>query len=404
MSGRVAVVLFNLGGPDRLEAVQPFLANLFSDPAIIGLPALLRRPLAKLIARRRGPVAREIYAQIGGGSPLLALTEEQGAALAAALAGRGLQARSFVAMRYWHPMTDAAARAVAEWRPDEIVLLPLYPQYSSTTTGSSLAAWDEAAAAAGVSAPTRAVCCYPAEAGFVAAVAGHVGTAVAAARANGGRFRLLFSAHGLPERVIARGDPYQWQVEATVAAVMAELADPGLDHAICYQSRVGPLRWIGPSTEEELARAAKDGVATAIVIPIAFVSEHSETLVELDIEYRKFAGEHGIANYIRVPTVGTTPAFIEGLAELVSGALERRSGVASGDGAAGSAATDGDAAPAAPRRRRERRRRTWTDTSGRGRCTSSASLPGWPGCSTCPGSTSTIASKPWARRPRKPSR
>jgi ferrochelatase len=155
---------------------------------------------------------------------------------------------------------------------------------------------------------------------------------MAAARAYSGSFRLLFSAHGLPERVIARGDPYQWQVETTVAAVMTKLGDPPPDHAICYQSRVGPLKWIGPSTEEELERAARDGVATAIVIPIAFVSEHSETLVELDLEYRKLAGERGIANYIRVPTVGTTPAFIEGLADLVVAALERRSGPASGDG------------------------------------------------------------------------
>lgn len=330
MNGRVAVVLFNLGGPDRLEAVEPFLANLFSDPAIIGLPGLLRRPLAKLIARRRAPVAREIYAQLGGGSPLLPLTEAQGSALEAALDARGLEARSFIAMRYWHPMTEAAARAVADWRPDEVVLLPLYPQYSSTTTGSSLAAWGEAAAAAGVTAPTRSVCCYPTQAGFVAAVAGLVAEAVAEARNAGGRFRLLFSAHGLPERVIARGDPYQWQVEATVAAVMAALADPGLEHTICYQSRVGPLKWIGPSTEEELDRAAEDGLATAVVIPIAFVSEHSETLVELDVEYRKLAAEHGIANYIRVPAVGTTPAFIEGLAELVTAALERPSGLAGG--------------------------------------------------------------------------
>jgi ferrochelatase len=330
--GKVAVVLFNLGGPDRLEAVQPFLANLFSDPAIIGLPALLRRPLAKLIARRRAPVAREIYAQIGGGSPLLPLTQAQGTALEAALAARGIEAKSFIAMRYWHPLTEAAVREVAAWRPDRIVLLPLYPQYSTTTTGSSLAAWDEAAAAAGLTAPASAVCCYPTDQGFVAAVAEHVADAIATARANGGRFRLLFSAHGLPERVVARGDPYQWQVERTVAAVMAKLADPGLDHAICYQSRVGPLKWIGPSTEEELERAAEDGVATAIVVPIAFVSEHSETLVELDIEYRHLATGRGIAHYLRVPAVGTTPAFIDGLAELVSGALERRTGVAGGEG------------------------------------------------------------------------
>jgi ferrochelatase len=153
--------------------------------------------------------------------------------------------------------------------------------------------------------------------------------ALTATERSAGPARLLFSAHGLPKRVIARGDPYQWQVEATVAAVMGRLADPGLDHAICYQSRVGPLKWIGPATEEELARAGRDGVRTVIVVPTAFVSEHSETLVELDIDYRKLAAELGIGNYIRVPAVGTTAAFIAGLADLVEDALERSAGLAS---------------------------------------------------------------------------
>ncbi|MBL8659891.1 MAG: ferrochelatase [Rhodospirillales bacterium] len=330
---RIAVVLFNLGGPDRLEAVRPFLANLFADPAIIGLPALLRRPLAWFIARRRAPIAREIYARIGGGSPLLPLTEEQGAALAAALARRGHgAARTFVAMRYWHPMSEATAAAVARWRPEEIVLLPLYPQFSTTTTGSSLSAWAAAARRAGLDAPTRAICCYPTNPGFIAAIAAATGAALDEAAALGGEARLLFSAHGLPERVIARGDPYQAQVEATVAAVMARLGEADHDHAICYQSRVGPLQWIGPAIEDELRRAADDGVATVIVVPTAFVSEHSETLVELDIEYRALAASLGIANFIRVATVGTAGAFIEGLAELVIGALERSGGVASGCG------------------------------------------------------------------------
>lgn len=329
---RIAVVLFNLGGPDRLDAVEPFLGNLFSDPAIIGLPALLRRPLARLIARRRASTARDIYARLGGGSPLLPLTREQAAALEAVLSQRGHNAKAFIAMRYWHPMSDEAAAAVARWQPDQIVLLPLYPQFSTTTTGSSLQAWSTAAAAAGLDSrtgTTTAVCCYPAQTGFIAAMAGLVAEALAKATLGGGLVRVLFSAHGLPERVIARGDPYQAQVEATVAAVVAALSVPNLDHSVCYQSRVGPLKWIGPSTEDELARAGSDGVETVIVVPTAFVSEHSETLVELDIEYRELAEKRGIANYVRVPAIGTLPAFIEGLADLVTDALERPGTVAS---------------------------------------------------------------------------
>lgn len=340
---RIAVVLFNLGGPDRLESVEPFLANLFSDPAIIGLPGLLRRPLARLIARRRGPIAREIYARLGGASPLLALTREQGMALEAALGRRGREAKTFIAMRYWHPLSDEAAAEVARWRPDRIVLLPLYPQFSTTTTGSSLTVWSQAAKPAGLApgdeAITPAVCCYPTQPGFIAAMAGLVAAALETARgtagagdAGGGHPRVLFSAHGLPERVIAGGDPYQVQVEATVAAVVEHLGIPGLDYAVCYQSRVGPLKWIGPSTEDELARAAADGVGAVIVVPTAFVSEHSETLVELDIEYREVAATLGIGRYIRVPAVGTAPAFIEGLADLVGDALERPPAVAGADG------------------------------------------------------------------------
>lgn len=328
-----AVVLFNLGGPDRLDSVEPFLANLFSDPAIIGLPSPMRGLLARFIARRRGPKARAIYAELGGGSPLLPLTREQAEALEAELGARGMAARVFVAMRYWHPMSAETAAEVAAYGADEVVLLPLYPQYSMTTTGSSLKAWHVAAKTAGLDAPTRAVCCYPRQPGLIAAVAALVRAEATSARERGETMRILFSAHGLPKRVIARGDPYQWQVEATVEAVVADLGDLAADHAICYQSRVGPLKWIGPATEAELARAAADAVARVIVVPIAFVSEHSETLVELDIEYRKLAAELGIEGYTRVPAVGTTPAFIAGLADLVGAAAERPPGLFGPDGA-----------------------------------------------------------------------
>ncbi len=309
---RTAVVLFNLGGPDGPAAVRPFLFNLFNDPAIIGLPQPARWALAQLISRRRAPVASEIYRQIGGRSPLVPLTEEQARALEAAL---GPDHRAFVCMRYWHPMAEAVAREVKAWAPERVVLLPLYPQFSTTTSASSLADWRRAAAAAGLEAPTRSVCCYPTEAGFVEAVA-ELTRAAHDRAAAAGRPRVLFSAHGLPQKVIAAGDPYQWQVERSAEAVVRALSIDGLDWRVCYQSRVGPLRWIGPATDEMIRQAGADGVPL-VVVPIAFVSEHSETLVELDIEYRHLAEEAGVPAYHRVPAVGTAPAFVEGLARLV---------------------------------------------------------------------------------------
>ncbi|MDH3472173.1 MAG: ferrochelatase [Rhodospirillales bacterium] len=318
---KTAVVLFNLGGPDRPESVQPFLFNLFNDPAIIGAPGPIRWALAKLISSRRARVAREIYEHLGGSSPLLANTEAQAAALQAALADLG-DVRVFIAMRYWHPLTEEAVAKVADFGPDRVVLLPLYPQYSTTTSGSSLDAWHNAAEAARLTAPSVALCCYPREAGFVSAIAGKVHAALDQARAHGTP-RLLFSAHGLPKKIVERGDPYQWQVEASAEAVVEALGLADLDWGLCYQSRVGPLEWIGPATEDEIARAGRDKVPI-VLLPIAFVSEHSETLVELDIEYRKLAEESGVPAYIRAPTVGTAEAFVAGLAELVRRALTER--------------------------------------------------------------------------------
>lgn len=308
---RLAVVLFNLGGPDSPDAVRPFLFNLFNDRAIIGLPGLLRWPLAQLISRRRAPVAQEIYAHLGGKSPLLELTQAQAAALAGELVGEDT-VEVFVCMRYWHPMSDAVAAAVKDFGPEEIVLLPLYPQFSTTTVASSLEDWRRAAARVGLSAPSRAVCCYPTESGWIAAQAALLRDALAEVE---GPARVLFSAHGLPKKVVDAGDPYQWQVEQTAAAVVAALGGHD-DWTVCYQSRVGPLEWIGPATEDELARAGADGVGV-VVVPIAFVSEHLETLVELDIEYREEAAKLGVPGYVRVPAVGTHPDFIGGLAELV---------------------------------------------------------------------------------------
>ena len=306
---RVAVVLFNLGGPDSLAAVRPFLTNLFDDPAIIRLPRLLRWLVSRLIAYRRTPVAREIYRHLGGASPILANTEAQARALESTL-GEGF--RVFIAMRYWKPFSAEAAEAVKAWNPERVALVPLYPQFSTTTTASSLASWQRAAAQVGLAAPTRLLCCYPDEAGFVEAIVEPLSSALEETP-TGERVRVLFSAHGLPERIVAEGDPYRWQVERTVAAVLARLGRPGLDAVLCFQSRVGPLAWLKPATDEEIRRAGAER-CSLIVVPIAFVSEHSETLVELDRDYGRLAEASGVPRYRRLPTVGIDPRFIAGLA------------------------------------------------------------------------------------------
>jgi len=317
---RTAIVLFNLGGPDRPEAVEPFLRNLFSDPAILRVPGPLRWLLARLIARRRAPIARKIYAELGGGSPILANTEAQAKALDTALADLG-ERRVFIAMRYWHPRAAAAVREVAAWKPSRSVLLPLYPQFSTTTTQSSFDEWTQAAAAAGLALPTSSIRAYADEPGFIAALADAIRPKLAAARAAG-RPRLLLSAHGLPKKIVAAGDPYQREVETTATALRRALAgEPDLDAVVCYQSRVGPLEWIGPSTQSEVERAGRDSVPV-VMAPIAFVCEHSETLVELDIELRHVAEASGVPLYLRVPTVDVSPQFIGGLAGLVRSALK----------------------------------------------------------------------------------
>ncbi|HEX3942978.1 MAG TPA: ferrochelatase [Rhizomicrobium sp.] len=319
---KVAVVLFNLGGPDSPEAVEPFLQNLFSDAAVIPLPKLLRLLLARMIARRRAPIAQDIYSLIGGRSPILEETEAQARALEAVLSTRGIEAKCFIAMRAWKPFAAEAARAVRKWQPDRIVLLPLYPQFSTTTTASSLEDWKEAAREAKITTPPARVCCYPWLDGFIAAEAALI-MATLSERRPGVDYRLLLSAHGLPKRTISRGDPYQWQVEKTAQAIVDRLGIASLDWQLCYQSRVGPLEWIGPSTDAEVKRAGAEERGL-VVAPIAFVSEHSETLVELDIEYARLAQETGVPHYLRVPAVGTQNLFLDGLADLVVQAMERQ--------------------------------------------------------------------------------
>ena len=314
---RLAVILFNLGGPDSPEAVKPFLRNLFSDPAILPAPAPVRFFLSRYIAGRRQAPARAAYAQLGGASPLLEQTEAQARALEAALAARGREARCFVAMRYWHPRAAAALPAVRAYRPDEIVTLPLYPQFSTTTSGSSLAEWRKLV---GEDAGLRVLCCHPLLEGLIGSWARPLAEAIGRARAVA-PVRVLFTAHGLPERVIAKGDPYAWQVERTAAAIRTAVEAQldsldGVDWRVTWQSRATPEKWLQPDTEAEVEAGAREGFAL-VLAPIAFVSEHSETLVELDIEYRAVAERAGAAAWERVATPGAAASYIEGLADLV---------------------------------------------------------------------------------------
>jgi ferrochelatase len=312
VKSKLAVVLFNLGGPDGPRAVRPFLENLFSDPAIIPLPWLVRRPLAALVARLRNRSAQANYARMGGASPLLVETRAQAAALEAALRARLPQreVRVFIAMRYWRPTTDDTVRDVEAFAPDEVILTPLYPQFSTTTTGSSISAWAKAWRGR---APVRTLCCWFENEGLIEAHARRIEETWE--EAGRPRVRLLFSAHGLPMRTVAGGDPYPWQIEATCAAVAARLGS-GRDWQVCYQSRVGPMKWLGPSTPEAILAAARDGVGV-LIDPIAFVSDHVETLVELDHDYARLARAAGMTTYLRAPVAGVFEPFIDGLAGAV---------------------------------------------------------------------------------------
>lgn len=323
---KTAVILFNLGGPDAQASIKPFLFNFFMDPNIIRAPWPVRFFVAKLISLRRSKrEAGTSYGFLGHKSPLLENSELQAAALEQNLNGgaKDVVFKTFICMRYWHPMAGEVAKAVKEWGAERIVLLPLYPQFSTTTTRSSLGAWKRASAQAGLNIPVSAVCCYPLNDGFVEASVQNIKKIYQQAQAEGYyNPRLLFSAHGLPQSVIDDGDPYQWQCEQSAKKIAAALNIEHLDWAICYQSRVGPMKWIGPSTEEELERAAKDGKAV-LIYPHAFTQEHVETLVEIEIEYREKAEEWGVHGFYRVPAVSTHPAFIEGLANLVRTHLDR---------------------------------------------------------------------------------
>ncbi|MCE7886493.1 MAG: ferrochelatase [Alphaproteobacteria bacterium PRO2] len=324
---KIAVVLFNLGGPDSKAAIRPFLFNFFMDKNIIRAPLLVRWLVAEMISRRRTKKeAGNSYAALGNKSPLLENSRAQADALEKSLNAKGIaNFKIFVSMRYWHPLADEVMSDVRNWYADEVVLLPLYPQFSTTTTRSSFGVWQRAAQKLGFHPPTASVCCYPFNDGFARASAANIRAVYDQARKDGHETpRVLFSAHGLPESVIADGDPYQWQCQQSAEKIARATGIENLDWSICYQSRVGPKKWIGPSTEEELRRAAADNKAV-VIYPHAFTQEHVETLVEIEIEYRELAHALGLPGFYRVPTVSTHPDFIEGLAAIVLERLSRGS-------------------------------------------------------------------------------
>lgn len=318
---KVAVVIFNLGGPDKPSAIRPFLFNLFNDPLIISLPWFLRTPLAYFISKTRAPKVAPLYDRMGGRSPIQPNTEAQAKALQAVLNTGEHEFKIFTAQRYWHPMVDQVANDVKAYQPDQIILLPLYPQLSTTTTTSFVRVWDKAAQKIALTAPVKIVCCYPTLTGFIEAQAELIKPHLEAAK-KFGKPRILFSAHGLPEKIVKdRGDPYPMQVQQTAAAIVQKLNDANIEWLVSYQSRVGRLEWIKPYTEAEIKRAGRDGVPL-IIVPVAFVSEHLETLVELDVEYRHVAEDIGVPYYGRVPAVGVSPAFIASFGNLVKETLK----------------------------------------------------------------------------------
>jgi ferrochelatase len=317
---RVGIVLFQLGGPDSPGAVEPFLYNLFCDPDIIDFPGawLARRPLAWWISSRRAQVVRDHYNAIGGKSPIRILTERQARALEAALAA-DFDARCWVAMRYWKPSTADAATAVRSATLDHLVLLPLYPQYSFATTVSSLKEWRRVYRPVAGAPEARLIEEFHVDAQYVQALAERVATSLRHF-AEPGKVHLVFSAHGLPLSLIERGDPYQRHVQETVAAVLA-CGGWRNAHTLCYQSRVGRQQWLEPSLHATLEHLARAGEKSLAVVPVSFVTEHIETLHEINIEAREEAMAAGIAQFDMVPAVGDSPRFIGALADLVRAAI-----------------------------------------------------------------------------------
>jgi len=313
---KVGVVLFQLGGPDSLEAIEPFLYNLFSDPDIIDFPLarIARQPLARLIAARRAKHVAHHYTELGGRSPLLEHTARQAAALEAELRA-GCDARVAVAMRYWHPFTHEAIRQLERHAPDDVVLLPLYPQYSRTTTGSSFNEWRRWFRPNGWNPRLHVVEDFHEDQAYIGAVVKAIDSLIAEF-ADPSDLDLIFSAHSVPVAVVEAGDPYQRQIERTVELVWQRGGWPARRH-LCYQSKVGASKWLRPSMHEMLQRLAAEGHKHLLVAPISFVSDHVETLHEIEIEHRRHALRLGIQDFRMVPGLNDSPAFIRALAGLV---------------------------------------------------------------------------------------
>jgi ferrochelatase len=318
-SNKTGVVLFQLGGPDSLEAIEPFLYNLFCDPDIIDFPfaKLARKPLAKLISTSRAKHVAHHYAEIGGKSPILDFTRRQAVALERELR-RELDAKVVIAMRYWHPMTAAAVAEMAAFAPDEIVLLPLYPQYSKTTTGSSLNEWNRCYEQA-KACSTRVVETFYEDSAYLDSVVAGINRCLD--EVDLADLDIVFSAHSVPVAVIEAGDPYQRQIEHTVDLVWERGGWPARRHT-CYQSKVGASKWLRPSMHETVKKLAAAGSKHMLVAPISFVSDHVETLHEIDIEHREQARELGITDYRMMPGLNDSPDFIQALAGLVRAQVE----------------------------------------------------------------------------------
>jgi protoporphyrin/coproporphyrin ferrochelatase len=325
--GRVGVLLLNLGGPDKLEDVGPFLYNLFSDPEIIRLPfRWLQKPLAWFIATRRTRTSQENYKQIGGGSPLRRITEAQGEALKEQLGYLGQEANIYVGMRYWHPYTEEAIAQLTQDNIEHLVILPLYPQFSISTSGSSFRLleklWQEDPKLQPID--YTVIPSWYKEPGYLQAMAQLVAQELEQF-SNPNEVHIFFSAHGVPKSYVEEaGDPYQQEIEECTALIMQTLNRPN-SHTLAYQSRVGPVEWLQPYTEDALEKLGAQGVKDLVVVPISFVSEHIETLQEIDIEYREVAEKSGIHNFRRVPAPNTHPVFINALAQLVIDALRNPS-------------------------------------------------------------------------------
>ena len=322
--GRVGVLLLNLGGPDQIEDVGPFLFNLFSDPEIIRLPfSWLQRPLAWLISTRRTSKSQENYRQIGGGSPLRQITEAQAQALQSELQQKGQEARVYVGMRYWHPFTEEAIARIKRDRIERLVILPLYPQFSISTSGSSFRLlarlWLEDPKLDKIE--YTVIPSWYKQSGYLQSMAQLIEQELQQFD-NPNQAHIFFSAHGVPRSYVEEaGDPYQQEIEECTALIMQTLNRPN-PYTLAYQSRVGPVEWLQPYTDDAIKDLGAQGVEDLLVVPISFVSEHIETLQEIDIEYRELAEHSGIHNFRRVPALNTHPVFIEAMAELVVEALK----------------------------------------------------------------------------------